>query len=183
MIWATVSYWQPSERTCANTHLPGLLLPVPHPLSRPLLTYASAGDSQTLTGTSGSALWGQCSFPLGSGAHKILFVPSKSLCFPQSWTVLCNFFVKNVSFFWPHSSKWNLVLYIFVKFVELHIWLFQLWKRSSIKLIWLGEFSLSFLSTKSNIFSDREVWLHFLNSNRHVSIHPYDNHLSSEFRF
>ena len=29
-----------------------------------------------------SLLWGHCSFFLGSGAHKILFVPSKSL-FPS----------------------------------------------------------------------------------------------------
>ena len=31
----------------------------------------------------GHLLWGHCSFPLGSGAHKVLFVPSKSP-FPQS---------------------------------------------------------------------------------------------------
>ena len=30
-----------------------------------------------------SLLWGHCSFPLAHGAHKVLFVPSKSL-FPQS---------------------------------------------------------------------------------------------------
>ena len=30
-----------------------------------------------------SFLWGHCFFPLGPGAHKVLFVPSKSL-FPQS---------------------------------------------------------------------------------------------------
>ena len=30
-----------------------------------------------------SLLWGHCSFLLGSGAHKVLFVPSKSL-FPRS---------------------------------------------------------------------------------------------------
>ena len=30
-----------------------------------------------------SLLWGHCSFLLGPGAHKVLFVPSKSLC-PQS---------------------------------------------------------------------------------------------------
>ena len=30
-----------------------------------------------------SVLWGYCSFLLGPGAHKVLFVPSKSL-FPQS---------------------------------------------------------------------------------------------------
>ena len=31
-----------------------------------------------------SLLWGHCSFLLGSCAHKVLFVPSKSL-FPQSY--------------------------------------------------------------------------------------------------
>ena len=31
-----------------------------------------------------SLLWCPCSFPLGPGVHKILFVPSKSLCLPQS---------------------------------------------------------------------------------------------------
>ena len=31
----------------------------------------------------GSLLWGHCSFLLGPGVHKVLFVPSKSL-FPQS---------------------------------------------------------------------------------------------------
>ena len=41
------------------------------------------GDSWTLTGKSQSVLWGQCSFLLGPGTHKFLFVPSKSL-FPQS---------------------------------------------------------------------------------------------------
>ena len=30
----------------------------------------------------GHLLWGHCSFLLGSGAHKVLFVPSKSL-FPS----------------------------------------------------------------------------------------------------
>ena len=30
-----------------------------------------------------SLLWGHCSFLMGPGAHKVLFVPSKSL-FPQS---------------------------------------------------------------------------------------------------
>ena len=40
----------------------------------------SLGHSQESLGQS---LWGHCSFLLGPGAHKLLFVPSKSL-FPQS---------------------------------------------------------------------------------------------------
>ena len=35
-----------------------------------------------------SLLWGHCSFLLGPGAHKVLFVPSKSL-FPQSCVSSC----------------------------------------------------------------------------------------------
>ena len=46
---------------------------------RPLLTHASAGDTQTLKGRSGSVSVG----PLGPGAHKVLFEPSKCL-----WEVL-----------------------------------------------------------------------------------------------
>ena len=34
-----------------------------------------------------SLSWGHCSFLLGPGAHKVLFVPSKSL-FPKSFVVL-----------------------------------------------------------------------------------------------
>ena len=56
----------------------------PQSCSRPPPTHASAGDSWTLTGKSGSVSWGgHCSFLLGPGVHKVLFVPSKSL-FPQS---------------------------------------------------------------------------------------------------
>ena len=56
----------------------------PRPCSRPLLTNASTRDSWTLTGKSGSVSYGaHCSFLLGASAHKVLFVPSKSL-FPQS---------------------------------------------------------------------------------------------------
>ena len=48
----------------------------PQPCSRPPPTHASAGDSWTLTGKSGSV---SC----GVSAHKVLFVPCKSL-FSQS---------------------------------------------------------------------------------------------------
>ena len=50
---------------------------------RPQPTLASAGDSWTLRQVWVSLLWGHCSFLLGPGVHKVLFVPSKSL-FPQS---------------------------------------------------------------------------------------------------
>ena len=36
-----------------------------------------------------SLLWGHCSFLLGPVEHKVLFVPSKSLCFPVLWK-FCN---------------------------------------------------------------------------------------------
>ena len=55
----------------------------PQPGSRPQPTHASTGDSWTLTGKSGSVLWGHCSFLLHPDAHSVLFVPSKSR-FPPS---------------------------------------------------------------------------------------------------
>ena len=54
----------------------------PWPHSRPVLIHASARDSWTLTGKSGSSLVG--SQFVSPGAHMVLFVPSKSL-FPQSY--------------------------------------------------------------------------------------------------
>ena len=55
----------------------------PQPCSKPLLTHASTGNSWTHRQVWVSLLWGHCSFRLGPGAHKVLFVPSKSL-FHQS---------------------------------------------------------------------------------------------------
>ena len=56
----------------------------PQPCSRAPPTHASARDSWTLMGKSGSVSCGDhCSFLLGPSAHKFLFVPSKIL-FPQS---------------------------------------------------------------------------------------------------
>ena len=55
----------------------------PQPCSRPPPTHAPTGDSWTLTGKSGQSLRGHCSFLLGPGMQKLLFVPSKSL-FPQA---------------------------------------------------------------------------------------------------
>ena len=54
------------------------------PCSRPPPTYASARDSWTLSGNSGSVSYRVTApFFLGPCAHMVLFVPSKSL-FPQS---------------------------------------------------------------------------------------------------
>ena len=47
----------------------------PRPCSKPLLTHASAGDTQTLKGRSGSVSVGS----LGPGAHRVLFEPSEHL--------------------------------------------------------------------------------------------------------
>ena len=55
----------------------------PQPCSRPPPTHASAEDSWTLMGKSGSVSGVHCSLLLGPSGHKVLFVPSKSL-FPQS---------------------------------------------------------------------------------------------------
>ena len=51
----------------------------------PLLTQGSTGDPPALAGgLDFGLLWGHCSSPLGLGACKILFVPSKTgVCFPQ----------------------------------------------------------------------------------------------------
>ena len=56
----------------------------PQPCSRPPVTHTSVRDSWTLRRVWVSLLWGHCSFLLGLGVHKILFVPFKSL-FPQSF--------------------------------------------------------------------------------------------------
>ena len=54
------------EGVCHRLHVPGLLQPEPLPLQRPLLTRASAGDTQTLKGSVSVG-------SLGPGAHKVLF--------------------------------------------------------------------------------------------------------------
>ena len=54
----------------------------PQTCSRPPPTHTSSRDAWTLASLV-SLLWGHCSFLLGPGAHKVLFMISKSL-FPQS---------------------------------------------------------------------------------------------------
>ena len=80
-----------SRRTYASIlHPPGLLQ------SGPLTPWQATVDPrlcQRLLNTHRQAwlslLWGHCSFILGPGAYKVLFVPSKSLCFPVLWK-FCN---------------------------------------------------------------------------------------------
>ena len=55
----------------------------PQPCNKPLLTHTSTGDSWHLWASLGQSLLGHCPFFLGSGVHKVFFVPSKSL-FPPS---------------------------------------------------------------------------------------------------
>ena len=74
-----------SEKTYGNMpHLPGLLLLVS---LTPWQATVNPRRCQRLLNTHRqfwlSVLWGHCSFLLGPGVHKVLFVPSKNL-FPQS---------------------------------------------------------------------------------------------------
>ena len=82
-----------SPKYCGGNENGDLLQKVPcmhcsQPCSMPPLTHASAGDSWTLTGKSGSVYCGVIApLLLGPGVHKVLFVPSKSL-FPSPVEVL-----------------------------------------------------------------------------------------------
>ena len=68
------------KMTSAHT----VVFSAPDPTTRPRSTHASAGDSWTLTGKSGSvSCWGHYFFLLAPDVYKVLFVSSKSL-FPQS---------------------------------------------------------------------------------------------------
>ena len=68
-----------SKRANTKGVLSGLLLPVPLCCAMPLLTDASTGDPPTQLGFFWfSLLWGHCSFPLGFGVSKILFMSSKT---------------------------------------------------------------------------------------------------------
>ena len=69
-----------SQRTYA-THgaSQGCCSQSPSPCGRPLLTHASAGDTQALTGRSGSASCGSLLLSLGPGMHRVLFAPRKRL--------------------------------------------------------------------------------------------------------
>ena len=64
-----------------NENNGNLLQKIPYTQScgRSPQTYTPTGDSWTLTDQCWSVLWGHCSFLLGPGVHKVLFVLSKSL--------------------------------------------------------------------------------------------------------
>ena len=51
-----------------------------------------------------SLFWGHHSFLLGSGVHKVLFVPSKSL-FPQSCVKTCNLITLSSKVKYPGGSQ------------------------------------------------------------------------------
>ena len=74
-----------SKRAYATCHVSQVCCSQsPCPCSRPLLTCASAGDTQTLKRRSGSVSLGS----LGPGAHKVLFEPSKYLW--RVWDLILN---------------------------------------------------------------------------------------------
>ena len=74
----------------------------PRPFGRTPPSHASAWDSWTRTGKSGSVSCGaSAGFLLGSGAHKVLFVLSQHL-FPQSWVSSSS---SVVGFMEPSSKK------------------------------------------------------------------------------
>ena len=75
-----------SKRNYAHMHLPGQLWAGPWSLRQaaadPCLR---RGPSDTHRPVLLSLSRRHCSFPLGPGVHQALFVPSESLCFPQSY--------------------------------------------------------------------------------------------------
>ena len=80
---STVGLKMTSKGTYATVCLPGLLLPMP----RSIRAYQHMPPQETLR-LSWICLWvsilGHCSFPLGPGVYKVLFVSSKCLYFLQS---------------------------------------------------------------------------------------------------
>ena len=68
-----------SKRVYAKRNIPNHCCQYSHPCGEPLLTQASTGDPPTPASRFGSvSCGGHCSFPLGLGAHKILFMSSKT---------------------------------------------------------------------------------------------------------
>ena len=74
---------------CWHTLAPGLLCPVPLTLGQAIVEpcfHWRLLDTHRHVWL--SLLWGHCSFLLGSGGHKVLFVPLR-VCFPVLWK-FCN---------------------------------------------------------------------------------------------
>ena len=65
------------KRTYIETHLPGMLLLEPRALSGHCQPTLCRRPSSTHKEVWLSLPWGPCSSPLGPGAHRVLFVPSK----------------------------------------------------------------------------------------------------------
>ena len=79
-------FWHlPEDSHPAEMHLPGLPLPVPHPWRAPANLRLCRGPA-ALTGGPDQSPVGQCSVPLGSSKHKVLFVLSLRMesVLPQS---------------------------------------------------------------------------------------------------
>ena len=75
-----------SKRTYANMCLPGLMLPVPLSLWQTTAsTCLCKRPSNTHKQVCFILMWHHCSFLFSTGAHKVWFVPSKSLSFPQPY--------------------------------------------------------------------------------------------------
>ena len=67
------------KRVYAKGNIPNHCCQCSHPCHEPLLTHASTGGPPTPASSFGSVSCGvHCSFPSGLGAHKILFMPSKT---------------------------------------------------------------------------------------------------------
>ena len=118
-VGSVVVLVETSKRISAKGPLLGLLLPVP------LSTWQATADSHLPKRSSNtsrqvwfSLLWGHCSFPLGLGACKILFVPSKSkVCFPQC----CGGPV--IKSHWPSKSDSLGITSLFVRSPSWEAWL------------------------------------------------------------
>ena len=79
------------KRTYANMGLLVLLLPVPVSLQEATTNpHLWRRPSNTCRQVWFCLLWGHCSFPMIPGAHKVLFVPPKRICLPQSLWMFCN---------------------------------------------------------------------------------------------
>ena len=85
--WVTELNWMKiMETSSKRSHAHTAALSAPDPAAGHCQPMPPLEDSWTFTVYRQvwvSLLWGHCSFLLGSGMHKVLFVPSKSL-FPQS---------------------------------------------------------------------------------------------------